>query len=42
VLHENTAMRKLATDSGFKLDAGSNDGMLRYVLDLGRAAIPSG
>jgi acetyltransferase len=42
VLRENTAMRELATRSGFKLDAAGSDGTsLRYVLELKPAASPT-
>jgi len=42
VLRENTAMRKLATHSGFKLDpAGSDNSSQRYVLELKPAASPA-
>ena len=42
VLRENTAMRKLATHSGFELDpAGSDNTSLRYVLELKPAASPA-
>jgi acetyltransferase len=42
VLRENTAMRELATRSGFKLDAVNSDSSsLRYVLELKPAASPA-